>query len=168
MDEKARTKALTAGELASAVGVSTDTLRHYERKGVIGRAQRSANGYRQYPPATLDRVRLVRRALAIGFTLDELAAILNLRDRGGTPCREVRRLAGEKLASTEERLRELVALRDQLRATLQEWDARLAKTSKGKRAGLLDALPPRSPAGSRAGTKFSTNDNRKKKKGKLK
>jgi DNA-binding transcriptional MerR regulator len=168
MDEKARTKALTAGELASAVGVSTDTLRHYERKGVISRAQRSANGYRQYLPATLDRVRLVRRALAIGFTLDELAAILNLRDRGGMPCREVRRLAGEKLASTEERLRELVALRDQLRATLQEWDARLAKTSKGKRAALLDALPPRSPAGSRAGSKFSTNDNRKKKKEKLK
>jgi DNA-binding transcriptional MerR regulator len=156
MDDELRTKPFTAGELASAAGVSTDTLRHYERKGVIGRPLRGANGYRQYPPATLNRVRLVRRALGIGFTLDELAAILKLRERGGTPCREVRRLAGEKLASTEERLRELMELRDELRTTLQEWDARLAKTSKGNRAGLLEALPPRSPRRSSPAAKFST------------
>lgn len=168
MDEKARTKAFTVGELATAAGVSTDTLRHYERKGVISRAQRGANGYRQYPPATLDRVRLVRRALAIGFTLDELAVILKSRERGGMPCREVRRLAGEKLASTEERLRELVELRDELRATLKEWDARLAKTSKGNRAGLLEALPPRSPRRSQSAAKFSTTNNRKMKQKKLK
>ena len=159
MDEKVRTKPFTAGELASAAGVSTDTLRHYERKGVIGRPLRGANGYRQYPPATLNRVRLVRRALGIGFTLDELAAILKLRERGGTPCREVRRLAGEKLATMEERLRELVELRDELRATLKEWDARLAKTSKGNRAGLLETLPARSPRRTQSAAKFSTTNN---------
>ncbi len=52
-----------AGELARATGVSTDTLRHYERKGVLGRPRRSANGYREYPPEALERVLLVRRAL---------------------------------------------------------------------------------------------------------
>jgi len=163
MDDEVRTKPFTAGELARAAAVSTDTLRHYERKGVIGRPLRGANGYRQYPPATLNRVRLVRRALGIGFTLDELAAILKLRERGGTPCREVRRLAGEKLASTEERLRELTELRDELRTTLKEWDARLAKTAKGNRAGLLEALPPRSPRRSPSAAKFSTTNDRKKK-----
>jgi DNA-binding transcriptional MerR regulator len=168
MDEKVRTKPFTAGELASAAGVSTDTLRHYERKGVIGRPLRGANGYRQYPPATLNRVRLVRRALCIGFTLNELTAILKLRERGGTPCREVRGLAGEKLASMEERLRGLMGLRDELRATLKEWDARLARTSKGNRAGLLETLPPRSPRRTPSAAKFSTNHNRRKNKEKLK
>jgi MerR family mercuric resistance operon transcriptional regulator len=163
MDDKVRTKPFTAGELARAASVSTDTLRHYERKGVIGRPLRGANGYRQYPPATLNRVRLVRRALGIGFTLDELAAILKLRERGGTPCREVRRLAGEKLATMEERLQELMELRDELRATLKEWDARLAKTAKGNRAGLLETLPPRAPRRNQSAAKFSTNNKRKMK-----
>ncbi|MCA1601762.1 MAG: MerR family transcriptional regulator [Acidobacteria bacterium] len=49
-----------------------DTLRHYERKGVLPRPQRSPNGYREYPAAALERVRMIRRALAVGFTLDEL------------------------------------------------------------------------------------------------
>jgi DNA-binding transcriptional MerR regulator len=131
---------LRAGELARAVGVSADTLHHYERKGVLAPPRRSANGYREYPPEALARVRLVRRALAIGFTLDELAQILRTRDRGVAPCREVRALATAKLASVEERLRELVAVREELRAVVGEWDARLARTPAGVRAGLLDSL----------------------------
>src|SRR6185295_15337497 len=87
-----------SGELARLAGVSPDTLRHYERKRLLQRPRRSANGYREYPPSTLDRVHLVRRALAVGFTLDELARILSVRDQGGAPCRQVRALAGEKLA----------------------------------------------------------------------
>jgi DNA-binding transcriptional MerR regulator len=131
---------LRAGELARAVGVSADTLHHYERKGVLARPRRSPNGYREYPLEALDRVRLVRRAIAIGFTLDELARILRARDRGVAPCREVRALASAKLAAVEERLRELVAVREELRAVMSEWDARLARTPSGSRAGLLDTL----------------------------
>ena len=62
---------IRAGELAKAAGVSTDTLRHYERKGLLQRPRQAANGYRQYPPEALDRVLVVWRALAVGFTLDE-------------------------------------------------------------------------------------------------
>jgi DNA-binding transcriptional MerR regulator len=131
---------MRAGELARAAGVSTDTLRHYERKGVLARPRRSANGYREYPPEALARVLLVRRALGVGFTLAELARILRVRDRGGAPCREVRELAAAKLADVEEQLGSLAALRDELRATLEGWDTRLSKTSDGGRAGLLDAL----------------------------
>ena len=58
------------GELAAAMGVSSDTLRHYERKGVIGPPVRAANGYRLYPAQTLERLRMVRRALAVGFTIE--------------------------------------------------------------------------------------------------
>jgi MerR family copper efflux transcriptional regulator len=129
-----------SGELARLAGVSTDTLRHYERKGVLPAPQRSSNGYRVYPSQALERVRLVRRALGVGFTLDELARILKEHAKGGAPCREVRALAAVKLAEVETRLSELIILRDELRATLSDWDKRLAKTDAGQRAGLLEAL----------------------------
>ncbi|MFL6254173.1 MAG: heavy metal-responsive transcriptional regulator [Pyrinomonadaceae bacterium] len=132
-----------AGELARAAGVSTDTLRHYERKGVLGAPRRSANGYREYPPEALARVLLVRRALAFGFTLDELARVLRTRERGGVPCREVRALAAGKLGEVESRLRELRVLRGELRAILGEWDERLAGAADGGRAGLLESLVER-------------------------
>jgi DNA-binding transcriptional MerR regulator len=137
---------LRAGELARAVGVSADTLHHYERKGVLAMPRRSANGYREYPLEAVARVRLVRRALSIGFTLDELAQIFRARDRGVAPCREVRALAASKLAGVEERLRELVSVREELRAVVGEWDARLAKTPAGGRAGLLESLGVSEPA----------------------
>ena len=143
---------MSAGELAKAAGVSTDTLRHYERKGVLRRPPRAANGYRQYPPEALDRVLLVRRALAFGFTLDELARVLSARDGGAAPCKEVRALAAAKLEEAEERLAQLTALRDELRATLKVWDGRLSKTRDGGRAGLLESLSAGNGRGkSRAG-----------------
>ena len=131
---------LRSGELARLAGVSTDTLRHYERKGLLVRPRRSANGYREYPPGALDRVRLVRSALGIGFTLEELARILGVRDRGGAPCHQVRALAGTKLTDLETQLCELTALRDELRRLLKSWDALLAKNPPPERAGLLDSL----------------------------
>lgn len=140
------TGALLAGELARLAGVSTDTLRHYERKGVLPAPQRAPNGYRRYPPTALARVRLVRRALGVGFTLAELATILRARDRGRAPCREVRALAARKLAEVEARLTELLALREELRQTLGDWDARLTRVADGERAGLLEALSARNDA----------------------
>ena len=131
---------LRSGELARLAGVSTDTLRHYERRRVLARPRRLPNGYRQYPPEALARVLLVRRAIAFGFTLDELARVLSTRARGAAPCKEVRGLAAAKLAEVEERLAQLIELRDELRATLKEWDGRLSETPDGRRAGLLEAL----------------------------
>jgi len=131
---------LRSGELARLAGVSTDTLRHYERKGLLVRPRRSPNGYREYPGVALDRVRLVRNALGIGFTLKELARILGVRDRGGAPCHQVRALAETKLTEVEIQLGELTALRAELRRLLKNWDALLAKNSPPKRAGLLESL----------------------------
>ena len=128
------------GQLATASGVSPDTLRHYERKGVLRRPSRSVNGYRRYGPDALDRVRLVRRALAVGFTLDELSQVLKVRDHGGAPCRRVRELASDKLTSVEAQLAEMSALRDELRRTLKDWDTRLARSTPGAPARLLEAL----------------------------
>jgi len=146
MSAPAKKTYMRAGELARAAGVSTDTLRHYERKGVLPRPRRSPNGYREYAAESLARVLLVRRALTFGFTLDELARVLRARERGGAPCREVRALAASKLAGVEARLRELASLRDELRATLDEWDSRLSKTAAGERARLLESLATRGRA----------------------
>lgn len=131
-----------SGELAELAGVSTDTLRHYEHKAVLTKPLRTTNGYRQYPASALQRVQLIRRALAVGFTLDELARVLNVRDRGGAPCAEVRTLAAAKLSELEARLSEMVATRDELRAILKAWDIRLAHMARGQRAHLLESLNP--------------------------
>jgi DNA-binding transcriptional MerR regulator len=134
---------LSPSDLARLTGVSTDTLRHYERKGVLSLPMRSDSGYRRYPPGAVARVRLVRRALIIGFTLDELASVLSERDRGGAPCRKVRTLVTERLAELETRLSDLTELRDELRVLLREWDRRLARIPAGVQARLLDVLADR-------------------------
>jgi DNA-binding transcriptional MerR regulator len=140
IDDRSRTSSLRSGELARIAGVSTDTLRHYERKGVLARPRRSANGYREYSANSVDRVRLIQRALAVGFTLDELSKVLAVRDLGGTPCKQVRELAASKLADIETQLKEMTAIRNALRQTLKDWDRRLEETADGERAALLHSL----------------------------
>jgi MerR family transcriptional regulator, copper efflux regulator len=132
---------LHSGQLARLAGVSADSLRYYERVGVLPAPERSAGGYRVYPPGSLERVRLVRRALAFGFSLAELAHIFGVRERGGIPCRQARALGKPKLAEVERRLRELESLRSQLRKLLRHWDRRLARKPRGQRAELLASLP---------------------------
>lgn len=129
------------GELAAAAGVSCDTLRHYERKGVIARPKRAASGYRLYQAETLEQVKTVRRALGVGFTLDELARLFRERDKGNPPCRAARELAAAKLADLERRLEEMLALRETLSALTKDWDARLAGTENGVPALLLKTIP---------------------------
>jgi MerR family mercuric resistance operon transcriptional regulator len=150
------------GELAKATSVSADTLRHYERKGVL-HSRRAGNGYREYREDALERVRMTRQALAVGFTLDELKAIFEVFDRGGAPCRQVRSLAASKLARIETHLEEVIALRDDLRAALQDWDKRLTKTASGQRAGLLKTLATRN--GARSSTSLLLRKPSVKKKG---
>jgi len=165
-EETPKQKYLRSGELAQLAGVSSDTLRHYERKGLLTRPRRSANGYREYLASDLERVRLVRASLGIGFTLDELARILSVRDRGGAPCNQVRALAGTKLSEVEAQLGELAALRDELRRLLKNWDALLAKNSPSERAGLLESLAEKAPKALgrriRSSTLAQTPNNRKK------
>ena len=131
-----------SGELAKRAGVSTDTLRHYERLGLLPRPRRRENGYREYPGEALARVRLIRNALAIGLTLAELEPILRQRSMGKAPCRQVRALAGSRLKDVEARLVELAAFRDALAEVLRAWDARLEDVPAGVQAKLLESLPP--------------------------
>lgn len=136
-------RALGSRELAERAGVSTDTLRHYERKGLLAPPPRTAGGYRRYPPEALSRVLLIRRALLVGFSLDELGQVLRERERGGAPCRRVRTLVGDRLASVDREIASLQALKKELRSLLREWDERLARTPPGAQARLLDTLARR-------------------------
>jgi DNA-binding transcriptional MerR regulator len=133
---------ILTGELARSCGVSADTIRHYERIGVIPRAARGSNGYRSFPREVVERVRLVRRAVAIGFSLEEIARILRQRADGTAPCRTVRSLAAEKLVELDRRIAEMIGMRDDLRRIVEEWDARLASTPEGEPARLLETLKP--------------------------
>jgi DNA-binding transcriptional MerR regulator len=135
---------LRSGELAELARISPDTLRHYERMKLLAVPQRSVGNYRLYPPEAVDRVRLIRSALGVGFSLPELAKILSVRDLGGAPCRQVKLLLEKKLLTMEEQIAALVAMRGHLRTVLADWDDRLANTPKGKPARLLETLivPP--------------------------
>jgi DNA-binding transcriptional MerR regulator len=131
---------LRSGDLARVAGVSADTLRHYERIGVLAKPHRAASGYREYASEAVDRVKVIRRALTMGFSLKELARVFQVRERGGAPCREVRAMTAEKLAALDGRIAELVALRDHMTKMLGQWDRKLAGTPGGARAYLLDSL----------------------------
>jgi MerR family transcriptional regulator, copper efflux regulator len=139
-------KSLRSSELARLVGVSTDTLRYYERHRLLPPVPRAVNGYRCYPPQAVERVALIRRALGLGFSVEELARILKARDSGSPPCQTVRALAVEKLTQVEQQMRDLTRFRKELRTVLRDWDQRLAKRD-GRPARLLEVMTaaPRRP-----------------------
>src|SRR5215469_7652453 len=123
---------MQSGELSRLTGISSDTLRHYERLGVLPKPPRTNGGYRDYPASSLDRVRLIQSASKVGFSLPELAAILKMRERGEIPCHRVRAIAGHKLEEVKQQIKDLVAIGGQLERIVNDWDARMARTSKGK------------------------------------
>jgi DNA-binding transcriptional MerR regulator len=130
---------LRSGEVARLMGISADTVRMYERKGLLA-PHRAANGYRCYSEESVARVRLIRAALSIGFKIDELARILKVRDSGGAPCRAVRELAQSKVRALDSQIEQLTSLRAQLRQVLKDWDRQLKAMPAGQRAGLLERL----------------------------
>ena len=96
---------MTIGALARAAGVGVDTVRFYEREGLLPQPARRASGYRQYTAATVQRLRFIRRAKELGFSLDEVAQLLKLDD--GTHCHEAAELAALRLADVRARLADL-------------------------------------------------------------
>jgi DNA-binding transcriptional MerR regulator len=134
------TRLLRIGEVAKAAGISVDTVRHYERIGVLRRAPRTESGYRVYQPDAIDRVRLVRAAVQFGFSLNELARFMRARDTGAPPCRAVRAAAQQIVERIELQIAELTETRTWIRAVLQQWDERLAQARPGEAARLLEAL----------------------------
>ncbi len=158
---------LLIGELADLIGVSRDTLRHYERKGVLPYPVRSPKGYRRFSFEVIERVKLIRRALSVGFTLDEIARVFAERERGNAPCREVYSLAVAKLEDVGKRISEMEILRDDLEKLVGGWNEKLGKVSGKEQARLFEDLAASSQNGLENRKKsFGENLRRKDKKGK--
>ena len=134
------TEPIRIGELARRAGVSTDTVRHYERLGLLGKAPRSEGGYRLFPPSTLDRVTLIRDGVRVGFSLRQLSAFLRARQDGRAPCREVRAAGARILEGLDQQIATLTSTREAIQGMLDDWDERLARTSSNEPARLLDAI----------------------------
>src|SRR6266566_4957615 len=105
-------KPLRSGALAMAAGVSPDTIRHYERIGVLPPALRTEPGYREYPANALERVLVVRRAIGIGFTLAELAEVLKVLDLARSGDRDDERLLGQQPCERQLRRRSVFSFRE--------------------------------------------------------
>ena len=129
------------GELAKRSGVSTATIRHYERIGLLPHADRTPAGYRMYAEPVVERVRLIQNALRFGFSLRQLIAFLRVRHAGGAPCRNVRAAGAQILEAIEREIAALIASRESIKETLKLWDQRLAQTPEGAPALLLESLP---------------------------
>ncbi|MEE1649867.1 heavy metal-responsive transcriptional regulator [Brachybacterium sp. J144] len=99
------------GEAAAAAGLTPKALRFYEQQGLLPPAARSANGYRDYPPATLARLRFIRRGRAAGLTLAEIRDILRTRDAGQPPCAHVADRLARQLTALDRQIAELTARR---------------------------------------------------------
>jgi DNA-binding transcriptional MerR regulator len=102
--------------LAGQAGMTTKTLRYYERIGLLPAPPRSASGYRDYRPEVLDRLGFIRAGQAVGLTLGEIRQVVALRDRGEAPCDHVYRLLQRRTAELDERIDELQGLSRELQA----------------------------------------------------
>ncbi len=140
MTRKRQDGPYTSGELASVANVSADTIRHYEKLGLLAKPLRTRGGYRLYPTEAQVRVQTIRSALKAGFSLLELAEIFKERDSGGAPCRRVAALASQKIEALDAQIVELIELRDWLKTILKDWQHTLAQTPSGRPAGLLESL----------------------------
>lgn len=105
--------ALTIGRLAKASGIGVETVRFYEREGLLPPAARTASGYRQFPPETIQRLGFIRRAKRLGFALGEIAELLELEEAQGERAR-VKALTERKLAQIDRRIEELRRMRSAL------------------------------------------------------
>jgi Zn(II)-responsive transcriptional regulator len=104
---------LSIGQLARRAGVAIDTVRYYERNRLLDPAGRLESGYRRYGDTELKRLRFIRRAKALGFTLAEIRELLSLSEQRSVP--KIRRAAESRLADVERRMVELERIRDALR-----------------------------------------------------
>jgi len=135
-------KALRIGEVAGQAGVNIQTLRFYERRGLLAEPPRRPSGYREYPLDSIRRVLFIKRAQKLGFTLAEVEELLQLKDDPRIPCREVRTTAETKIADIEQKIRRLTAMRGALAALVKSCAA-----NREHHCPLLEALdePPDRP-----------------------
>jgi len=113
---------LKIGEVAKESGIGIEALRFYERSGLLGRLGRTASGYRIYDHNVFERLDFIKRAQLLGFSLNEIKQIISEKEAGISPCEAVREVVRIRLQELDERMREMRRYRNELAATLSEWD----------------------------------------------
>lgn len=131
-------QALKVGEVAKQAGVNLQTIHYYERRGLLPRPPRTDSNYRAYPPEAVLRVRFIKRAQEMGFTLKEIDELLSLRARPRARCADVYARAEVKIRDIDEKLRTLQAMRAALSRLMSECTGRSPIT----KCPILDALNP--------------------------
>ena len=105
---------MRTSEVATQAQVNVQTLRYYERRGLLPEPRRTRSGYRAYTPDAVRVVRFVKHAQRLGFTLDDIEDLLHLADGGPDSCQEARAMARTRIADLEQRIEELAGMRDAL------------------------------------------------------
>lgn len=133
---------MLAGQAAKALGVGVQTLHFYERQGLIPRPPRSRSGYRLYTPEIVERVRFIRKAQALGFSLDEIKEIIGLARTGASPCGRVQAALKEKLCEVDRRLKELHDFRAELASLIAEAPRLGAKEPGAQVCSIVEEASP--------------------------
>lgn len=128
--------ALKIGEVAKLSGIGIEALRFYERGGLLGRPGRTQSGYRLYDREVLERLDFIKRAQVLGFSLDEIKQIIAEKEAGESPCEAVRDVVRTRLSELDQHMRDMRRYRNELAATLAEWDK--AGAVKGHICGLIE------------------------------
>jgi len=126
----------TIGQVAERSGIGIETVRFYERKGLIAEPPRTDSGYRQYPEDVVVRLRFIRRAKELGFALKEISELLSLRVNPDTTCVDVRKQTEFKISDVEEKIR---ALR-RIKTALKKLAASCVGTGPASECPILEAL----------------------------
>ncbi len=127
---------LKIGEVSKQSGIGIEALRFYERSGLLGRPARTASGYRMYGSGVIARLAFIKRAQALGFTLDEIKQIIAESQSGQSPCAEVREIVRQRLQELDERMNEMRRYRKELGAALEGWDK--SGAAVGEFCGLIE------------------------------
>ncbi len=120
---------LRTAEVAEQAGVNIETLRFYERKGILPEPPRRPSGYREYPPETVERVRFIKRAQELGFSLKEVQDLLELRETARAKAGRVRKVAEAKLEEIDHKIRDLEAMKKSLTELLSTCDGQSSVAS---------------------------------------
>lgn len=112
---------LKVGAVAKAAGVGVQTLHYYERFGLLQKPTRSAANYRLYSADTIRRLRFIKKAQAVGMTLEEIKEILGLKEHGRSPCHKVAELGEKHLRDIDARLTQMRAFRRLLAKSVEDW-----------------------------------------------
>lgn len=132
------------GEVAKRTGVGIETLRFYEKSGLLDRPSRTASGYRVYDASIIDRLAFIKKAQVLGFTLDEIRELIAHKRAGGNPCAHVRAKVKSRLVELDERVRQMTLYRDELAAELKQWEKK--REAAGHVCGLIESSHIEHPA----------------------